>query len=204
MSSPISKVGPPSSGSASRSSSVASNPPAILPEGNGNLDQETSPSPPHYPPILGGSSSSSTPPSLRRTIPSTSTTATVTSGQQAHKLRPSASVGSRATETASLVARRSSDELETGITSLTSGIVGTSATIVSNVRTSKHQPPLLQPKPSGVISGATSSISVSAVSSDSLSASGTTTSLTSIRRRNLPEEVHNSCFQYYQDITLLI
>ena len=201
MSSPISKAGPPSSGSASRSSSIASNPPAILSEGNGNIDQETSPSPPHYPPILGGSSSSSTPPSLRRTIPSTSTTATVTSGPQTHKLRPTASVGSRATETATLGTRRSSDELATGITSLTSGIGGSSATIVSNVRTSKHQPlnqsqpPSLQPKPTGVMSGATSSISVSAVSSDSLSASGTTTSLTSIRRRNLPEEVHDSFCQ---------
>lgn len=194
---PISKAGPPSSGSASRSSSVASNPPVILTEGNGNLDQETSPSPPHYPPILGGSSSSSTPPSLRRTIPYTSTTATVTSGPQAQRLRPSASVGSRATETSVLDIRRLSEELATGITSLSSGIGGSSAMIVSNVRTSKHQPlnqsqpPPLQPKSSGVISGATSSISVSAVSSDSLSASGTTASVTSIRRRNLPEEVHN-------------
>ena len=197
MSSPSQKAGPPSSGSASRSSSIASNPPIVIPEGNENVDEDTpglSPSPPQYPPILGGSSTSSTPPSLRRTIPITSTTISVTTGAQAQRLYSSVSVGSRGSETNVPAARRSSDELAIGLSSIASGSIGgSSTTTVSNVRTSKQQS-LNQSQPqqrsSGVLpGGATSSISMSGVSSDSPSVSGTTTSVTSIRRRNLPDEV---------------
>lgn len=203
MSSPTPKVGPPSSGSASRSSSIASNPPVILPEGNGNIDQETSPSPPQYPPILGGSSASSTPPSLRRTMPATSTTATVTTGTQAQKLRDSASVSSKGSGAAILGARSSSDE--TGITSFTADMGFSSTTTVSNARASKHQgpPQPLPPKPSVVLSGATSSIIVSGVSSDSPTTSGTTTSLTSTRRRNLPEEASSKALSQTASIVAI-
>ena len=198
MSSPIPKAGPPSSGSASRSSSIASNPPVILQEGNGIMDPDTSPSPPQYPPILGGSSSS-TPPSLRRTTPVTSTTATVASGSQANKLHSSVSMGSRGAEGAVLGARRASDELTTEPSSFTSIVGGPSTTSISNIRASKHQPLAqgqpqpLQPKPSVVLPGLTSTIIVSGVSSDSPATSGTSTSLTSIRRRNFPEEVGSKC-----------
>ena len=202
MSSPSQKAGPPSSGSASRSSSIASNPPIVIPEGNENADEDTpglSPSPPQYPPILGGSSSSSTPPSLRRTIPITSTTITVSTGTQGQRLYSSVSVGSRGSDTNVPVARRPSDELTAGLSSIASGIGGSSTTTISNVRPSPKQQSLnqsqtqpLQPRSSGILSGATSSISMSGVSSDSPSISGTTTSVTSIRRRNLADEVIHS------------
>ena len=201
MSSPSQKAGPPSSGSASRSSSIASNPPVVIPEVEENVDEDTpglSPSPPQYPPILGGSSSSSTPPSLRRTIPITSTTITVTTGSQAQRLFSSVSVGSRGLDTNVQVARRPSDELTAGLSSIASGIGGSSTTTTNNIRTSpkqqslnQSQPQSLQPRSSGILSGATSSISMSGVSSDSPSVSGTTTSVTSIRRRNIPDEVNN-------------
>lgn len=195
MSSPSQKAGPPSSGSASRSSSIASNPPIVIPEGNENVDEDTpglSPSPPQYPPILGGSSTSSTPPSLRRTIPITSTTISVTTGGPAQRLYSSVSVGSRGSETNVNEARRSSDELTIGLSSIASGIGGSNTTTVSNVRTSKQQSvnqSQSQPRSSVVLPGATSSIGMSGVSSDSPSVSGATTSVTSIRRRNLPDEV---------------
>ena len=195
MASPVppKEGGPPSSGPASRSSSNASDPPVSLPEGNGSLvlDQETSPSPPHYPPILGGSSTSSTPPSLRRTSPVTSTTATVTSGASTHKLRTSVSVGGKP-ESPTLTARRSSDEQALGISSLSSSIGGSSATTVSNLRTPKQSgpAPALHPKPAVALTGGTSSIIGSgATSNDSPTTSGTTTTISSIRRRNIPEEV---------------
>ena len=201
MSSPSQKAGPPSSGSASRSSSIASNPPVVIPEVEENVDEDTpglSPSPPQYPPILGGSSSSSTPPSLPRTIPITSTTITVTTGSQAQRLFSSVSVGSRGLDTNVPVARRPSDELTAGLSSIASGIGVSSTTTTNNIRASpkqqslnQSQPQSLQPRSSGILSGATSSISMSGVNSDSPSVSGTTTSITSIRRRNIPDEVNN-------------
>ena len=202
MSTPSPTGGPPSSGPASRSSSVASIPPVMQPEGDGN-GQETSPSPPRYPPILRGSSDSSTPPSLRKTVPSgVPSTASLTISSPAQRVPHSASIGSKGNGAAIQGPRRSSGDLLVGINAGTSTTVSStvtaSTTTTSNTRISRRhvsnngQPQQLPPKPTSVaLLGAISSIANSGVSGHPAIVSGTTTSITATTRRSLSDEVAN-------------
>ena len=198
MSTPSPTGGPPSSGPASRSSSVASIPPVLQPEGDAN-GQETSPSPPHYPPILRGSSDSSTPPSLRKTVASgIPSTASVTISSPAQRVRHSAGTGNKGNGAAIQGPRRASGDIVVGInagisTTVSSTVTASTAT-TSNTRTSRRHtsngPPLqLPPKPTSVaLLGAISSITVSGVSTHPAIVSGTVSSAATTRR-SLSDEV---------------